>query len=296
METIVIAGGTGLVGKPLIHLLKSNGHTVRCLSRTETQTEKGIFHWNPIEMVLDERALEGMTVLINLSGAGIAEKRWSKQRVQELYDSRIKSTECLWSFCKDHPNLKHYVSASGAVCYGFDDNLRVYDETDSFGTDLLSDITRKWEEAATVFSQKCTISIIRIGVVLAKDGGALKEIAAPIKKGFGTVLGNGKQSIPWIELHDLVRIFTFVIEQQLSGVYIASAGNTTNGELTKIVAQTLNKHLWLPAVPAFMLKMVLGQMATVVIDGLKTTNQKILSTGFIFESSDLREAIKKIYL
>lgn len=296
METIVIAGGTGLIGKQLIQLLKSRGHTVRCLSRSETNVSAGLFHWDPYREVIDERALEGMTVLINLSGTGVAEKRWTKQRITELYDSRIKSTACLWHFCKNHAGLKHFVSASGAVCYGFEDDTRMYKETDPFGTDLLSDITRKWEEAAAVFSDKCTVTKIRISVVLSKSGGALKEIAAPIKKGFGAVLGKGDQGIPWIELHDLVRWFVYVVEHQIPGVFNANAGNTTNRELTKIVAHVLNKPLWLPAVPAVALKLILGEMSSVVLKGLKTDNKELLATGFEFNHSDLREAIKTIYL
>jgi len=295
LETILIAGGTGLIGKDLVKLWRKNGHSVRILSRGEANYEKGIYSWNPDKGELDEKALDGVTVIVNLAGAGIGDKRWTNKRINELYTSRIGTTECLWKHARDSDTLKHYISASGVVCYGFEDDERLHPETDPFGQDLLSDITEKWEAAAGLFSSKCPVAKIRTGVVLSSKGGALKTIAAPIRLGAGTVLGSGKQAMPWIHLYDMVQLYDFVMEHELSGPYNALAENTDNRTLTKTIAKVVKRPLWLPRVPGFVLKAALGKMASVVLDGLKADNSLIRSKGFEFRFTDLEEALREIY-
>lgn len=295
METIIIAGGTGLIGKQLVAALQSKGHEVRCLTRNQTLAEKGLYHWDPYHLVCDEQIFENATVVINLSGAGIADKRWTNNRMEEIISSRVDTTKALLLFTKNCTTLKHYISASGIICYGFENEHATYKETAPFGTDTLSHITQLWEEAADTFAATCTVTKMRISVVLAKEGGALKPIALPIKYGFGTILGSGKQAIPWISINDLVALFVFVTENKLSGTFNANAGNTTNEQLTKTIAQVFGKRIWLPKLPGFFLKLALGKMASVVLDGLKADNSFIQSKGFVFNDSDLKEAITKIY-
>lgn len=295
METIIIAGGTGLIGKQLVAALQSKGHEVRCLTRNQTLAEKGLYHWDPYHLVCDEQVFENATVVINLSGAGIADKRWTNKRMEEIISSRVDTTKALLHFTKNCTTLKHYISASGIICYGFENDQVTYKETAPFGTDTLSHITQLWEEAADTFAATCSVTKMRISVVLAKEGGALKPIALPIKYGFGTILGSGKQAIPWISISDLVALFVFVTENKIEGTFNANAGNTTNEQLTKTIAQVFGKRIWLPKLPGFFLKLALGKMATVVLDGLKADNAYIQSKGFFFKDSDLKEAISKIY-
>lgn len=294
MKTIAIAGGTGLIGSKLVTLWKSQGHEVRILSRGKTNVSQGIYHWDPIKRELDQEALIGVHVLVNLTGSGIADKRWSDARIQELYDSRVKTTEFLLTQAQDSPTLEHYLSASGAVCYGFDQPNREHEETDPFGTDVLSDITEKWEQAAQLFASKCSVTCVRIPVVLATDGGALPTMMGPVKFGFGSALGSGKQGVPWVHIDDLVALFDFCVQQKLSGIYNANAGNTTNKELMRTIARVLRKPFWAPAVPGFALKLILGKMASVVLDGLKTSNKLIRSKGFEFQFTDLEMALAQL--
>jgi len=295
METILIAGGTGLVGKQLAQFWKAAGHEVRLLSRGTSDPLVGKYQWNPLEQTLDEQSLEGVTVLVNLTGAGIGDKRWSKKRKQELYDSRVGTTRCLWKFAQSCDTLKHYISASGAVCYGFEDDQKTYKETDPFGSDLLSDLTKEWEAAADLFATKCLVTKVRISIVLSADGGALPTIAKPIRMGFGSFLGSGKQAMPWIHISDLVSIFDWVLTQKLEGVYHANAGNTDNASLTRAIAKTLHKSLWMPNAPSWVIRLLFGEMAVMVLKGLKTDNKKLLATGFVMEHLDLEETINEVY-
>lgn len=295
METIIIAGGTGLIGKQLVTTLQAKGHEVRCLTRNQTIAEKGLYHWDPYNLICDENVFENATIVINLSGAGIADKRWTKNRIAELIDSRVDTTQALLHFTKDCTSLKQYISASGIICYGFDNATKKYIETDPFGKDTLSYITQLWEAAADTFAARCPVTKIRISVVLAKEGGALKPIALPIKYGFGTILGTGDQAIPWISLHDLVKLIVYVAKHNLGGTFNANAGNTSNASLTKTIAEVFGKRIWLPKLPGVFLKLVLGKMSSVVLDGLQADNSLIQAQGFEFDDTDLKKTITKIY-
>jgi uncharacterized protein len=294
METILIAGGTGLIGKKLTANWKSAGHDVRILSRGKTDLEKNIFHYSIEKKEIDPLALENVSVIVNLAGAGIADKRWTKSRIDELYSSRIESTEFLFEKAKNLSSLKQYISASGIICYGFDQPEKLFVESDPIGKDILSDITLKWEQAADLFSSVCPVAKIRISVVLSNEGGALLPISKPIKMGFGAILGNGKQGVPWIHLSDLVALFDVAMQQKWNGAYNANTGNTTNEELTRTIAKVLGKRIWLPKVPAFALKLVLGRMSTVVLDGLKADNSKIKAAGMKFKYPELKGALEDL--
>jgi uncharacterized protein (TIGR01777 family) len=294
MEKILIAGGSGLIGTGLANHLRSAGYEVWILTRKESNPKHFFLNWNPESKTIDPMAIEGTNILINLCGAELAAKRWTKSRIRELYDSRVNTTGFLFESFKRSTDLKQYVSASGAVAYGFEHPEKVYKESDSFGNDLISDITRKWEKAADQFSTICTVSKVRIAVVLSESGGALKKLANPIKKGFGAVLASGEQAIPWIYCEDLYSIFELVIANKLAGAYHASAGNTTNGELTKLIAKSLKKRL-LPSVPRFIVRLLFGKMAVMLLYGNTVSNEKIHSEGFSFQYGNLNSTIQRIF-
>lgn len=294
MEKILIAGGSGLIGTGLAAHLKSLGHEVWILTRKASDPDHFFLNWNPVTKTIDPAAVENTTVLINLCGAELAAKRWTKSRIKELYDSRVETTNFLFEAFEKSPALKQYVSASGAVAYGFEHPEKTYTEADEFGNDIISDITRKWEKAADQFSKKCLVSKVRISVVLSKNGGALVKLATPVKKGFGAVLGSGEQVIPWIEDRDLFRVFGFVIDHKLEGAYHAATGNTTNKELTRIIAGTLKKRL-LPPVPGLLVRLLFGKMAMMLLYGNRVSNAKIRSAGFSFMDEDLHSTIRRIF-
>lgn len=294
MEKIVIAGGSGFIGTGLATHLRKSGHEVWILSRKASDPDRFFLHWDPEAGKIDHSAIAGTSVLINLCGAELAAKRWTQSRIRELYDSRVNTTKFLFESFKHSTTLKQYVSASGAVAYGFEHPEVTYKETDSFGKDIISDITRKWERAADQFSHQCIVTKVRISVVLSESGGALKKLAGPIKKGFGAVLSSGEQVIPWIYQEDLSRLFEWVIANKLEGPYHAAAGNTTNKELTKLIAKSLKKRL-LPNVPGFIIRILFGKMADMLLYGNRVSNEKILQSGFSFHYGNLNSTIQRIF-
>ena len=294
-QIILLAGGTGMIGKEMQAFLLKQGHEVRILSRKPSDLSKNIFHWQPTKDEIDAAALSGVTTIINLSGAGIADKRWTAERKREMIDSRVQPTQFLVSLAPQMPELKQYISASGITCYGCDNHAKVYQENDPFGKDFLSQVVEKWEQAADPLSPYCVVSKIRISVVLTTEGGALETIAKPIKMGLTSALGTGKQWMPWIHIADLVGLFNFVMENRLEGSFNATAKVVNNKEFTDALAKQLNKKRWLPNVPAFLLKTILGEMSTVVLEGVNASNEKVKKAGFAFQYEKLGDALKQMY-
>lgn len=289
-EIVLIAGGTGFIGKALVERLRKT-HEVRILTRKTEHLNNDEFHWNPEKQELDEKALENVSILINLCGLGIADKRWTAQRKQELEDSRVIPAQFLYSKIGLLPKLKQYIAASGVNCYDYNNTEKIYTENDPMAGDYVSQLVVKWEQAAAIFEGACKVVKLRIGFVLADQGGAREKMQQAIKKGFGSPLGSGKQAIPWIHLDDLTALFDFCIAQQLEGVYNTIAGNTTNEELTVLFAKKLNKKMWLPNVPSFVLKLLLGELSVLVLTGIKASNAKLKATGFHFEKDVLEKAV-----
>lgn len=292
MKNILIAGGTGLIGQRLVNTLESKGYTVNVLSRNPKG--KNQFFWNPLKHEIDEKCLSEVDVLINLSGAGIADKRWSSSRKEELFTSRIGTNTFLFSLEAKMPRLTHFISSSGINCYGYDETERIHLESDPFGTDWLSGLVRDWEMSADLFGEKYKVSKVRTAVVFDKNGGALPRMLGPVKLGIGSALGSGKQDMPWIHADDLVRVFEHIIDKELSGAYNAVSACDTNKDVTRAMAETLNKPFWFPSVPSFIMKLLFGEMASVLLLGLKASNEKIKSTGFTFQYPELKMALKDV--
>ncbi len=291
-KIILVAGGTGFIGKKLVALLEETSE-VRVLTRDRAKCGGQYFYWDPDAGELDEKAARGVTHLVNLCGSGIADKRWTAARKRELYDSRIKPAAFLFSKKELFPELEHYISASGVNCFDWNNRAKTYTENDPLASDFLSQLVADWEKSTDQFAAVCKVSKIRTSFVISSQGGGLAKIEKPIRMGFGSPLASGNQPMPWIQLEDLARLFAFVIDHRLGGVYHAVAGNTTNRELTQELAKKLGKKLWLPAVPAFVLKLLLGEMASLVIEGVNVSNQKIRGAGFEFKYSALPEALRK---
>ena len=234
LRTILIAGGTGLIGKPLVDKLQERGHKVAILTRSPNS--KIEYKWSPSEKTIDEEALSGVDTIINLAGAGIADKRWSEKRKKELIDSRVKTTKFLYKLRVKMPDLEQYISASGINCYGYDQPERKHPETDNFGTDFLSVVVKRWEEAADLFESDYKVAKIRTGVVFDVNGGAMEKIAKTINNYIGAPLGTGKQWMPWLTIDDMVNIYVHAVEHRLEGPYNALANAHTNKEFTKTLA------------------------------------------------------------
>lgn len=289
---VLIAGGSGLIGKRLVEHLYKKGFDVAILSRNKL--DKDAIYWNPSKGEIDTSKLHKVTHLINLSGVSIAGGRWTEVRKKEIIDSRVASTEFLFKNKSYFHNLKHYISASGVSCYGIDDLNKVYTEADAFGNDFLSEVVSKWELAADLFSTICIVSKVRISPVLDSKGGFISEMKKPIQFGAGAVLGSGNQWMPWIHQRDLVSIFEFIINHQLEGPFNAVSGNVTNRTLTQMLARKLHRPLVLPALPAWSAKLIFGEMATLFLDGVQVSNQKLIDKGFSFQYTDLDKALDQI--
>ena len=292
MKNVLIAGGTGLIGRRLQELLAAEGHSVSVLTRKPQKANE--FYWDPAKKEIHEKAFTDVKVLINLSGAGIADSKWTAARKKELYDSRIGANEFLFGQVDKMPLLEQFISSSGINAYGYDDGSSEHVESDAFGTDYLSDLVRQWEESADLFRPKCKVAKIRTAVVLDPKGGALARMKGPIKAGIGSPLGSGEQQMPWIHYEDLVRIFQHVIDQQLEGAFNAVASNASNKAFMKTMATVLKKPFFFPKVPSFLLKIMFGEMADMLLKGAKGSNQLIRSTGYEFAFTDLEKALKDV--
>ncbi|MEZ4853896.1 TIGR01777 family oxidoreductase [Flavobacterium sp.] len=297
---VLVTGATGLIGNELVNVLVKRGCVVHYLSTSkskikDTTNVKG-FYWNTTTQEIDARAFLGVTTIFHLAGASIA-KRWTKTYKNEIIASRVAPTKLLFQFLSQHNHtVTHFISASAIGIYP-NNFEKVYNEDENeVDASFLGNVVTKWEaEADTIKKLGILVSKIRIGLVLAKKGGALVEMIKPFKLGFGAPLGNGKQWQSWIHIHDLAALFYFVFERKLEGIYNAVAPNpVTNEKLTKSIAKQLNKPLFLPNVPKFVLQLLLGEMSYLLVSSQKVSSQKIQQQGFQFQFTEIKEALKKL--
>ncbi|MFN5183774.1 MAG: TIGR01777 family oxidoreductase [Bacteroidota bacterium] len=296
---ILITGGTGLIGRHLSKYLKSKGYEVLILGRNENLTgEIPVYKWSIVDNQLDERALVGITDVIHLAGAGIADKAWSSDRKKELIDSRVKSAALIINeIQRNGIRLKSFVGASAIGFYGASTQEKVFNETDEAADDFLGTCCKLWENSyEPMMSSGVRTSIIRVGVVLAKEGGALKKLVAPVKLCLGAALGTGKQIVQWIHIDDLVQIFVKAIEdEKMNGVYNAAAPDKlSNYFLTKAIANVLGKPFFLPNVPSLMLKLTLGEMSCIVLEGSAVSAEKIQRAGYDFKYKKIEAALSEL--
>ncbi|HEY9168311.1 MAG TPA: TIGR01777 family oxidoreductase [Lutibacter sp.] len=294
MASILVTGGNGFIGTALCNLLREKGHSVLILSRTKTDNPN-TFYWNLEEYYIDPEAIIKADFIIHLAGEGIADKRWTKHRKKDLINSRVETANLLFEKVKElNPNLKGFIAASGIGYYGATTSEKIYEENDASGEDFTSKICKVWEKASLQFDAiNIRTVIFRTGVVLAKEGGALEKLSQPIKLGLGAVLGSGAQYIPWIHIDDLCNMYLEAIENsELKGVYNSAAPeHITNKALTKIIAKRLKKPLWLPNIPAFVMKLILGEMAVIILEGSRVSSEKIMATGFKFKYPNINKAL-----
>ena len=296
---ILLTGGSGLLGRELTALLLEKGYTVSHLSRKPgNNPQVATFIWDVKKGLIDERCIDGVDIIIHLAGAGIADKRWTKARKQEVIDSRTKSIALVYALLMQKPHqVKKVISASGTGYYS-DRKDDLMTETDLPARDFLGQCCVAWEQAVEKGTKLgLEILIFRTGVVLTTEGGALPKLAMPVKLGIGSPLGNGRQWIPWIHHGDVTDMYLFGIEHpDLTGVYnMVAPAPLTNTELTRAVAKQLKRPLWLPKVPAILIKLLFGEMATLVLGSTKADAQKIAQAGFHFKFPQVEAALKDIY-
>lgn len=299
MKTVLIAGGSGLVGKRLTDLLLKKKFNVRWLSRSrKTHKAVKVFEWNIEQQTIDNEAFTGVDVIINLAGTSIADKSWSAEQKEKIVMSRTGSAQLLFKTVKELPvKPECYLSASAVGWYGAVSSEQILAEDMPATDDFLGTTCRLWESEADKFSQLATRVVkIRIGVVLAKEGGILSKTSFPMKIGLGAALGSGKQYIAWIHIDDLCQIFVHAIENtDMTGAFNAVAPNhVTNKEFFRTMAKVLGRPFFMPNVPAFTLKIALGEMADMLLKGSRISCDKIKNTGFKFQYEQLNDALKDI--
>lgn len=294
MKTILITGGTGLVGFQLSKLLTEQGYSVTHLSRKPTQKTYQTYYWDPKKGEIDEQALIEADAIIHLAGAGVADRRWSAAWKKEIYDSRVGATKLLRErLATIDSRVKQVISASAIGFYGLDSGAKWVDESTERGSGFLADVVEDWEAEAHAFADLgVTTSLVRIGIVLSNQGGALVEMARPIRFGIGAPLGSGSQFMSWIHIDDLCRLFTHVLKNELSGTYNAVAPEPqTNKVVTQMIAKALKRPIWLPNVPKFALQILVGEMASILVGGNRVSSKKIQDKRFNFRFALLENAL-----
>ncbi len=297
---VLLTGATGLVGSHIVKLLAERGVSINYYTRTlrPTSLEGGsAFLWNPDRLEWDPEALEGVTHVINLAGASIAE-RWTAAYKEEVVRSRVNSLKTLQLALEQRPQLGdvRVLSASAIGCYASDFDVKHSEHSEQLGNGFLAEVVQLWEEAAKALLPAAhSLCLLRIGLVLDRDQGALPKLLTPVKWGMGAPLGNGRQWQSWIHIDDLARLFVYLLDRDLGPLVNAVAPNALRQkELTTVIASTLKKPLWLPAVPEWVLKLILGEMSAVMLQSQHVVSTVIEGSDFKFQFNSAKEALEDL--
>lgn len=296
MATVLITGGTGLVGKHLCKRLQEKGYDIAILSRVGKQ-EAAIpaYTWDLSKKEIQKEAIDTADYIIHLAGTNIIDKRWTAKRKQLIIDSRIKTGQLIFSKIKEqNKDLQAFISASAIGYYGTTTSDKIFTETNLPANDFLGNTCRQWEQMADRFRDLGIRTVkIRTSVVLTRQEGALSKMVTPVKMGIGSAIGTGRQYLPWIHIDDLCGIYIKAIEDtQMDGVYNAVApDHKTNKEFTRTLARVLKKPFWFPNVPAITMKLMFGKMSGILLKGSRISADKIKSAGYNFLFPDLENAL-----
>jgi uncharacterized protein (TIGR01777 family) len=294
---ILISGGSGLIGRKLTDVLLAAGHEPAWLGRKAPKSLPAhirFFSWNPEKLEMAEEAVAWAEAVINLAGASIGETKWNSTGKKQILESRIFSVKTLSAAFSGKKPLKSFVGISGAGFYG--KGTRAFREEDVSGGDFPAKVAAAWEKAYQELNESCHpehFCLLRLGVVLSVEGGALPKILQPFQLGIGSELGDGKQPFNWIHEKDAVQIMKEAL--QWDGIFNASApARDTNSSLTRVLGQVLGKSLIFPAVPGMALRILLGDRSSLVLEGNWSDVSGIRAKGFAFAFADLRDALEDL--
>ena len=308
MLTVVITGGTGTIGKRLSGMLVEKGYRVIILSRrvqgSDASDPISYANWNVGKGIIDAQAITQADYIIHLAGAGVAEGRWTAKRKLEIVNSRTQSSELLVKALRNTPNkVKAVISSSATGWYGADtpqSSVSGFKEDAKPADDFLGDTCRLWEDSIEPVTELgIRLVKLRTGIVLSNKGGAYVEFKKPLKAGLATIMGNGKQVVSWIHVDDICRMYLYALENDaLSGAFNAVAPNPVNNKtLITTIAKKLNGAWFLPVpAPAFMLKLILGEMSVEILKSVTASSAKIQTAGFSFLYPNIGEAIEALAL
>ncbi len=299
MKNVLITGATGLVGTEVKQLLDNSGFETGILTTRKSLNIKNSFYWNYEKGYIDSESLEFADIIIHLAGENISEGRWTKDQKQKILDSRIKTSQLLFNAIKNSTNKpEKIISASATGYYGTGISEKIFKENDAPGNDFLAQVVDKWEQSILKFKTSgISYNILRFGLVISPDGGFMKKMSTPMKYFAGSVLGTGNQYMPWIEISDLARLILYLIENDIENeVFNAVAPNhITNKEFTNALSKAMKRPVLLPAFPEFMLRILFGEMAQVIISGTRVSGQKLIDAGFKFKYDKIEKVLGKYY-
>lgn len=295
---LIVAGGTGFIGKALCDALLAERHAVTVLTRSIEERRRdavssNAVSWNGRTVGAWQALIDGCDAVINLAGENIAEGRWSEARKKRLVDSRLESTRALVTAIQNSARKpKLLLNASAIGIYG-DRGEEPVDEGSAPGSDFLARLCADWEsEARRAESAGCRVALLRTGIVLGPGGGALAKMLPPFKLGLGGPLGSGRQWMSWISLDDEVGLIIHALQGSLSGpINLVAPAPARNADFAKALGRALHRPAVLPA-PAFALKLALGEMSELLLGGQKVVPKKALESGYRFQHPTLESALK----
>jgi uncharacterized protein len=304
MQTVLITGGTGLIGKALSKMLITNGYKVIILSRRPGAEQQNLRFatWDINKGIVDESAISDADYIVHLAGAGVADKKWTEKRKKEIVDSRVKSGELLVNTLARIPNkVKAFISASGVGWYGEDPqipNPSPFTEDQQYDKSFLGETCYLWEHSLEPLNKtQIRLVKLRTGIVLSNDGGAFAEFRKPVRFGIAGILGHGRQVISWIHIDDICRQYLFAIENKMvSGVYNSVAPHpVSNKELTLTLARKSKGNFYIPInVPNFVLKIMLGSRTVEILKSTTVSTAKMHRLGFTFLYPSIEAAITQL--
>lgn len=300
---LLITGSTGLVGRAIVEISNKHGISVNYLTTNKdkivsNENFQGYF-WNPEQNEIDLDCFKEVTAIINLAGSSISE-RWTADYKNEILYSRINSLKTLnYALGKiDAKAINSFVSASAIGIYPSSLDHFYTEEDQAVDDSFLGEVVQKWEKEIDALSHfGFPVAKVRIGLVLSKDGGVLPKLEKPIKSYVGATFGNGKQWQSWIHINDLARLFLFIVENQLEGVFNGVAPNPVmHKKMVKELAKIFKSPLLLPNIPRFALKLILGEMSYLLFASQRVSSKKIAEEGFVFDYPNLGNALEAFYI
>ncbi|WP_438424799.1 TIGR01777 family oxidoreductase [Aquimarina macrocephali] len=294
---VLITGATGLVGQEIVNLCHQSGIEVNYLTTSKNKLSSKAnytgYFWDPKRGEIDTDCFNDVEVIVNLVGATVA-KRWTSSYRKEILESRTRTASLILESLRNiKHSVRHIVSASAIGIYP--DSFQNYymEDAPERDTGFLGEVVTQWENAVIQFKTlDIEVSLLRIGLVLSEKGGAFPKMVKPIRFGMGAFFGNGKQWQSWIHVQDLARIFMFVIEEELTGVFNAVAPNpVSNKKLMNTIAEKLNKKIVLPNVPRLTMKLFLGEMHSLLFSSQRVCSSRISTTGFNFNFDNIASAV-----
>lgn len=295
-KIVLIAGGSGMIGQRVAKLLNANNYAVRILSRSlGIVHEYQVYLWDIKERYIEKGALDDVYAVINLSGENIAAHRWTPAQKRKILNSRTESTKLLFEeIAKQQQKPEVYVSASAIGYYGTYTSEKILEESDDAGNDFLAEVCKAWEEQVDKFQNLDIRTVkLRTGVVLAKSDSVLQRQLLTKKIGFINAIGTGEQYMPWIHVKDIARLYQFAIENvNLSGAYNAvSPCHITQNAFVNVLKERTGAKLKIPNIPVVLVKLLFGEMASIILDGSRISSQKIINAGFQFQYPKIKDTI-----